>query len=60
MKVIMSKLGPIPDHWFENDPSPIPQNCSPLSQYWLDRIAAVRAVRHGSDKYFPGDFIGGY
>jgi hypothetical protein len=30
-----------------------------LSQELLDHIEAVR-VRHGTDKYKPGDFVGGF
>ncbi|MCK1485577.1 hypothetical protein IVB25_23510 [Bradyrhizobium sp. 193] len=37
-----SKLGPIPDDHFENDPSPTAQNQTPLSQELLDKIAALK------------------
>jgi hypothetical protein len=59
MKVIRNKLGIIPDDHFENEPGPEAKNVSPLSQAMLDHIEAVR-VRHGTDKYKPGDFVGGY
>jgi hypothetical protein len=52
-------LGPIPDDYFENDPIYPAKNVSPLSQDLLDHIEAVR-VRHGTDKYKPGDYVGGY
>jgi hypothetical protein len=52
-------LGPIPDDYFENDPIyPPPKNIPPLSQALLDHIEAVRS--ENSDKYRPGDWVGGY
>lgn len=52
-------LGPIPDDHFENEPTYPAKNVSPLSKALLDHIEVVRAVR-GTDKYKPGDYIGGY
>ena len=37
-----NKLGPIPDSHFENEPTFPAKNVSPLSQYWIDRIAAIK------------------
>jgi hypothetical protein len=56
------KLGPIPDDHFENEPTFPAKNVSPLSQYWIDWIAAVRKRRkeQDADKYQPGDEVGGY
>jgi hypothetical protein len=60
VKVIRNKLGPIPDDHFENDHGPPPKEKAPLlDQALLDHIETVR-VRHGSDKYKPGDVVGGY
>ena len=59
MKIIRNKLGPIPDDHFENEPTFPAKNVSPLSKEWLDWIEAVRVV-HGTDKYRPNDFVGGY
>ena len=51
---IRNKLGwPIPNSHFENEPG------SPPSKEMLEWIEKVR-VRHGSDKYFSGDWVGGY
>jgi hypothetical protein len=58
-----NKLGPIPDDYFENDPIYPAKNVSPLSKDLLDHIEAVKAERdamNGTDKYKPGDFVGGY
>ena len=54
-----SLLGPIPNDYHENDPIYPAKNVSPLSKELLDHIEAVR-VRHGTDKYSPGDYVGGY
>jgi hypothetical protein len=59
-KIIRNKLGPIPDDHFENEPTYPPKNVSPLSKALLDHIEAVRAAMNRSDKYLPGDWIGGY
>jgi len=57
---IRNKLGFIPEDFFENDYGPAPKEKAPLlDQALLDHIEAVR-VRHGSDKYQPGDEVGGY
>jgi hypothetical protein len=50
-----NKLGPIPDSHFENEPTYPAKNVSPLSEYWQKLIQD-----HGSDKYRPGDVVGGY
>lgn len=34
--------GQIPDDHFENEPGALPKNETPLSQAWLDRIAALK------------------
>jgi hypothetical protein len=53
--------GEIPDDHFENEPTYPPKNVSPLSQYWIDRIAVwKRRKEQDSDKYQPGDVVGGY
>jgi hypothetical protein len=57
--MVRNLLGPIPDDYFENDPIYPPKNVSPLSQALLDHIELVRA-NTGSDKYRPGDYVGGY
>jgi hypothetical protein len=49
-------LGEIPDEFFENDPIYPPKNVSPLSKEeleWIDQL------KHGSDKYRPGDVVSG-
>jgi hypothetical protein len=50
-------LGEIPDDFFENDPIyPPPKNATPLSKEeleWIDQL------KHGSDKYRPGDIVSG-
>ena len=58
---IRNKHGFIPEAFFENEPAgPPPKEKAPLlDQELLDHIEAVRVV-HGSDKYKPGDVIGGY
>lgn len=58
-------LGPIPDDFFENEPGPTPKNVTPLSQAlleWIERlkVLAARLRDHGTDKYKPGDYVGGY
>jgi hypothetical protein len=63
-KVIMCKLGPIPDHWFENEPSPVAKNATPSSPEWLEwiermKVLVARLNDHGSDKYRPGDIVNG-
>jgi hypothetical protein len=52
-------LGEIPDDHWENDPGP-EKETPPLDQDDLDHIAAVRAAKHDTDKYKPGDWVGGY
>jgi hypothetical protein len=44
-----NKLGPIPDSHFENEPSGPAKNVSPLSQAWLDKIAAVKKQNETGD-----------
>jgi hypothetical protein len=51
--VARNKLGPIPDDHFENEPTYPAKNVSPLSKEWEERIK-------DSDKYNPGDVVGGY
>jgi hypothetical protein len=58
-KIIRNKLGPIPDSHFENEPTYPAKNASPLSRYWIEKIESVRS-NTGSDKYKPGDWVGGY
>jgi hypothetical protein len=58
-------LGEIPDSWFENEPTYPPKNVTPLSEEmleWIERLKylVARLRDHGTDKYKPGDFIGGY
>ena len=53
MTLITNKLGPIPASHFENEPTYPPKNVSPLSKSWEQKIK-------DSDKYKPGDFVGGY
>jgi hypothetical protein len=54
-------LGPIPDDHFENEPTYPAKNVSPLSRYWIERILAVwKPKKQDSDKYKPGDVVGGY
>ena len=50
-------LGPIPDDHFENEPTYPAKNVSPLSKEledWLEKL------KHGTDKYVAGDWVGGY
>ena len=54
-KTIFNKLGPIPDSHFENEPDGPAKNTTPLSQEWIEKIKD-----HCSDKYRPGDVVGGY
>jgi len=44
-----STQGIIPDDHFENDPSEDVKNKSPLSQAWLDRIAAIKKRRENKN-----------
>ena len=53
--MIRDKLGPIPDSHLENEPTYPPKNVSPLSKEMLDWLEK----EHGSDKYRPGDVVGG-
>jgi hypothetical protein len=53
---IRNKLGVIPNSHFENEPTFPPKNASPLSKEWLEKIEEFR----GTDKYKPGEFVGGY
>jgi hypothetical protein len=58
-KVARSKLGPIPDDYFENDPIyPPPKKVLPLSKAELEWMKRLKDT--GSDKYKPGDYVGGY
>lgn len=45
-----SKLGPIPDDHFENDPSPTAQNQTPLSQDTLEWLAALKQKSEAAAK----------
>ncbi len=44
-----SRLGPIPDEWFENEPTYPPKNVSPLSKEMLEWIERLKD--NGIDKY---------
>ena len=44
-----NKLGPIPDSHFENEPSGPAKNTTPLSQEWLDEIAAFKKKGESGD-----------
>jgi hypothetical protein len=52
--------GPIPDDYFENDPIYPPPSKECLE--WIKRLKDLvgRLRDHGTDKYLPGDFVGGY
>ena len=54
-KVIRDKLGPIPDSHFENEPTYPPKNGRRYPKKCLDWLEK----EHGSDKYRPGDVVGG-
>ena len=51
-------LGEIPDSHFENEPTYPPKNTTPLSKEELEWIEKLKN-NHGSDKYRPGDVVGG-
>jgi hypothetical protein len=53
-----NKLGPIPDDYFENDPIYPLTKTPPLSKEELEWIERLKDT--GSDKYRPGDIVGGY
>jgi len=53
-------LGPIPDEHFENEPTFPAKNVSPLSKEWIEKILYWQRKKRDSDKYKPGDMVGGY
>jgi hypothetical protein len=58
-------LGEIPDSHFENEPSTYPPTEIILSAEcleWIKRlkVQVARLLDHGSDKYKPGDVVGGF
>jgi hypothetical protein len=57
-------LGEIPDDYHENDALQ-ERDIPPLSAEcleWIERlkVQVARLLDHGSDKYRPGDVVGGY